>query len=56
MTKLHLPNYQRVVTDISEIERPALLKLVGELIDALGFDIIVEETPDYTAYELRRRP
>jgi hypothetical protein len=56
MSRLVRASHQRVVADLSEIEQPAMTKLLGELIAVLGFEIVVEETPDYTAYELRRRP
>lgn len=48
--------YERVVPMDENIPVDVTLRLFRELLDEIGLEIIVEETPSYTAYAMRRKP
>lgn len=50
--KLHLTNYQRDISDLSELSGEQVRFILSELLKKLDLKVIIEETPDYTALEL----
>lgn len=47
--------WQRIVEPNEEIPAADLTKLFHDLLDHLGFCVVVEETPDYTSYSIEKK-
>lgn len=53
-SRLKLSNYQRTVS-AKELQADDLRLLLDQLLRRLNLQIVREQTPDYTAYELQER-
>ena len=53
--RLKSASYQRIITDHVDVPIETMRGLFLELLDHLDMELIVEETPDYTAFEIRKK-
>ena len=54
MSKLKLPKYQERI-GLSDVPDEDLKLVLVALIDYLNVEIVREQTPDYTSYDIRKR-
>jgi hypothetical protein len=54
MSREEVMRHYRTVVRAEEVPLEETRKLFGDLLQALGFQIVREATPDYVSFELRR--